>query len=194
MFRLSSCSQYRIAKHHADLDMKDEMFERYLRLSRESERLKYRLSQTLPSTLYTDVFNAAGYRRKSASPTSRRSSNATTHNSSTSQSPSLSPSLSHTAAMAQQHLWDARGCPTPPLPGAAPTRGANSHELSDEEALKSVSQQMKAILTELLNCPAVKHDQGLRAWVQERLMDAEHEIRNQKRRRSSAERELKRMR
>lgn len=52
-----------------------------------------------------------------------------------------------------------------------------------------VNQQIKATLTSLLNCESVKHDQEFRAWVQERLMDAEHELKRARRRRSSLERE-----
>jgi hypothetical protein len=52
-----------------------------------------------------------------------------------------------------------------------------------------INGQIKATLTALLNCESVKHDARLRAWVQEKLMDAEHDARRQRRRKSSAERE-----
>jgi len=56
----------------------------------------------------------------------------------------------------------------------------------DEEKLHEVNQQIKATLTSLLNCDTVKHDGAFRSWVQSRLMDAELELREEKRRRSSA--------
>jgi hypothetical protein len=45
--------------------------------------------------------------------------------------------------------------------------------------------QIKATLTELLNCAEVRAEPEMRAWVQERLMEAEQEIRRQRRRRRS---------
>lgn len=52
--------------------------------------------------------------------------------------------------------------------------------------LYEINQQIKTTLTELLNCDSVKHDKAFRAWVQSKLMDAEHELKKQRRRRSSA--------
>jgi hypothetical protein len=59
-------------------------------------------------------------------------------------------------------------------------------ESADEAILYQINQQIKTTLTDLLNCDSVKHDKALRAWVQDRLMDAEHELKKQRRRRSSA--------
>jgi hypothetical protein len=56
---------------------------------------------------------------------------------------------------------------------------------STEETLYETNQQIKNTLTELLNCEGVKHDKAYRQWVQEKLMDAEMELRKQRRRRSS---------
>jgi hypothetical protein len=57
--------------------------------------------------------------------------------------------------------------------------------ISPEETLYEINQQIKSTLTELLNCEGVKHDKSYRQWVQGRLMDAEMELRRQRRRRSS---------
>jgi len=46
----------------------------------------------------------------------------------------------------------------------------------DEVKLKSVNQQIKSTLTELLNCESVRGDRRYRMWVQTRLMDAEREL------------------
>jgi hypothetical protein len=49
--------------------------------------------------------------------------------------------------------------------------------------------QIKATLTSLLNCESVKREVRFRAWVQERLMEAEHDMRRQRRRKGCADRE-----
>jgi len=46
----------------------------------------------------------------------------------------------------------------------------------DEVKIKTVNQQIKSTLTDLLNCESVRRDQRYRMWVQERLMDAEMEL------------------
>ncbi|KZF21437.1 hypothetical protein L228DRAFT_269815 [Xylona heveae TC161] len=60
----------------------------------------------------------------------------------------------------------------------------------DETKLYGVNHQIKTTLTGLLNCESVKHDAAFRSWVQSRLMDAEMELRAQKRRRSSVSEEV----
>ncbi|GAB7351601.1 hypothetical protein MBLNU459_g2221t1 [Dothideomycetes sp. NU459] len=47
------------------------------------------------------------------------------------------------------------------------------------------SPRIKATLTDLYNCETVRQDARMRAWVATRLMDAEHDIKEQKRRRHS---------
>lgn len=42
---------------------------------------------------------------------------------------------------------------------------------------------IKATLTDLLNCESVKRDAKTRLWVQTRLMEAEMELKRQRRRR-----------
>ena len=45
----------------------------------------------------------------------------------------------------------------------------------------NVNQQIKATLTELLNCEGVKQDRRYCVWVQRRLMDAEKELKEGRR-------------
>ncbi|OTB00964.1 hypothetical protein M426DRAFT_323853 [Hypoxylon sp. CI-4A] len=53
-----------------------------------------------------------------------------------------------------------------------------------EQKLFDVNEGIKRALTELLNCDTVRKDQGMRTWVQTRLMDTERELRCGRRRRS----------
>jgi hypothetical protein len=67
-------------------------------------------------------------------------------------------------------------------------KNAESEQV-DEAYLFEINHQIKCLLTDLLNCESVKSDKLYRAWVQARLMDAEHELKRQRRRRSSAAQE-----
>jgi len=58
---------------------------------------------------------------------------------------------------------------------------------SDEEHLLDINQQIKATLTELINCEEVKNDKEFRGWVQAKLMKAEQELKQQRKRRSSVD-------
>lgn len=50
-------------------------------------------------------------------------------------------------------------------------------EVEEEELkLMHVNQQIKATLTELLNCESVRGDRKWRFWIQTRLMDVEKEL------------------
>lgn len=53
--------------------------------------------------------------------------------------------------------------------------------MAEEQKLRDVNLQIKTTLTELLNDEGVKGDRRYRMWVQTRLMDAEKEIRGQRR-------------
>ncbi|KAJ4347008.1 uncharacterized protein N0V89_010942 [Didymosphaeria variabile] len=62
------------------------------------------------------------------------------------------------------------------------------HSIADPEdahRLFEINKDIKATLTELLNTESVRSDEKYRQWIQERLMDAEQQIRRQRRRRSS---------
>lgn len=65
------------------------------------------------------------------------------------------------------------------------THTDESHKLSE------INHQIVATLTELLNTESVRSDDRYRAWIQERLMETEHQIRRERRRHSSnAERDF----
>lgn len=81
--------------------------------------------------------------------------------------------------------------PIPTHPGAAYTRPPpiEASQVEDSYRLREVNEQIKATLTELLNTDSARSDDRFRAWVQERLMDVEQQIRRQRRRHSSGHRE-----
>jgi hypothetical protein len=56
----------------------------------------------------------------------------------------------------------------------------------DEGQLFEINHEIKSTLTDLLNCDAVRKDAKMRMWVQARLMDAELELKRQRKRRVSA--------
>ncbi|KAI4741406.1 hypothetical protein E4T50_08191 [Aureobasidium sp. EXF-12298] len=70
--------------------------------------------------------------------------------------------------------------PIPEEPSAPPPLSM------DEAKLADISSRIKTTLTDLLNCDAVKNDNRMRSWVATRLMDVEHELKEQKRRRHSS--------
>lgn len=56
---------------------------------------------------------------------------------------------------------------------------------ANETDLYDVSADIKSTLTDLLNCEAVRKDGKMRMWVQTRLMDAEMELKRQRKRKRS---------
>lgn len=51
--------------------------------------------------------------------------------------------------------------------------------------LYSTNHNLKSSLTDLLNCKAVRENDQMRAWVQTRLMEAERELKRQRRKKLS---------
>jgi len=149
---------------------REVLIERYNRLYQECELLKSRIANSITST---------------PSSTSRHYSNIFSYSSPP--SPVMGAmsapwsSSQFTFSQQQQHFYTVPELLTPP----------SEESLDDEHSLKDVNCQIKATLTSLLNCESVKHNAQLRAWVQDRLMDAEHNIRRQRRRKSSADKDLK---
>lgn len=142
----------------------DEYLDRYAQLSQQSEDIRQRLSTSSP---FSDLSAVESI------------------------SPTYSPSRRRSSGVSQQaqaysfpfaHVW--------PMPQAVPDAWkAPESERVDEAQLFEINHQIKCLLTELLNCDWVKSDKMYRAWVQARLMDAEHELKRQRRRRSSAAQE-----
>ncbi|KAF2495140.1 hypothetical protein BU16DRAFT_380710 [Lophium mytilinum] len=146
-----------------NLSMDDPM-QNYMRLSNHQEILRRRLSLQLPSSTPLTAHTPDSF---SSSPNVSRSSF-------TNETYSSSPMSAH---------------PTPS--SAAFNRSMCTDGQSDEgHSLYEINQQIKATLTELLNTDSVKQDDKFRVWIQGRLMDAEMEMRRQRRRRSSVDREI----
>jgi hypothetical protein len=77
---------------------------------------------------------------------------------------------------------------TEPLPTrTVMSSRASIDDMHTEEShkLAELNRQIVATLTELLNTESVRSDEKCRAWIQERLMEAEHQNRRQRRRHSS---------
>lgn len=98
------------------------------------------------------------------------------------QSLSSSPECSHSFATPYPSA-------TEPLPASRTTMSARNSiddmHTDETHKLAELNQQIIATLTELLNTESVRSDDQSRAWIQERLMEAEHQNRRQRRRRSS---------
>lgn len=62
---------------------------------------------------------------------------------------------------------------------------ANRVEVDMTRRLVEIDQQIKNVLTGLQNCQSVKQDAAVRAWVQDRLMETQLELKRAKRWRSS---------
>jgi len=103
---------------------------------------------------------------------------------------SLSPTPNRSEAVS---LATSPGLRLPEVPEASESPTHSTPPFSSmgpqDYTLYEVNQQIKAALTSLLNCESVKSDGDVRVWVQERLMEAEHELKRQRRRRSSLDRE-----
>ncbi|KJX96247.1 hypothetical protein TI39_contig687g00001 [Zymoseptoria brevis] len=67
-----------------------------------------------------------------------------------------------------------------------PSTSSTSSSHSNDADLMDLTHALKSTLTDLLNCEAVKADAEWRSWCQARLMDAELELKRQRRRRVSS--------
>jgi len=142
---------------------KDKFIQRYRRLSEQSDSIRQRLNSISSEQSY-----------ESYSPTDMFSSTPSPHQP-FSQSYHYQPASSYPMA--------------PTWPQSHSVATSNSSEVNGEASLYEINQQIKTTLTELLNCDSVKHDKIFRAWVQTKLMDAEHQLKRQRKRRSSASEE-----
>ncbi|KXT14742.1 hypothetical protein AC579_4411 [Pseudocercospora musae] len=74
-----------------------------------------------------------------------------------------------------------------PIPeDEVPALTLQTPQASSQDQLFHANHEIKATLTDLLNCDVARHDPKMRKWIQSRLMDAELELKRQRRRRSSA--------
>jgi len=151
-----------------------DYLERYYQLSEQSDLLRQRLSISSPSS------ESSGFH----SPTDSMSPGSVSSTTPSRKMSSASPSVS---AYPQAVAYSFPTAPAWPAAQAHPARWKSSEsEQVDEANLYETNHQIKALLTDMLNCDAVRKDAMYRAWVQARLMDAEHELKRQRRRRSSA--------
>ncbi|KAH7080646.1 hypothetical protein FB567DRAFT_448866 [Paraphoma chrysanthemicola] len=134
-----------------------ESMQKYMLLSAQKEALQRRMSLQLPFGAALEV----------SSPEFQ----------SLSSSPECAPIHSSPYPTASGPL--ATAGTTVPRTSVDDTHTEESHKLAE------LNHQIVATLTELLNTDSVRSDDKSRAWIQERLMEAEHENRRQRRRRSS---------
>lgn len=135
-----------------------ESMQKYMLLSAQKEALQRRIAMEIPFSAPMAP-SSPEFQSLSSSPTSPKSS-------------SPYPSASD------------------PIPVSSRTSGTPRNSMDDmhtEEShkLAEINQQIVATLTELMNTDCIRNDEKQRAWIQERLMEAEHQIRRERRRHSS---------
>ncbi|KAL1310748.1 hypothetical protein AAFC00_001000 [Neodothiora populina] len=134
-------------------------------------------------------------RRLSQDSMSSVTSNTSESSNSTSSSPTMSPSSPSSPMVSRRDSRSHRMSsspssrrpsiePIPELPEAETSALALSN---DEIKLADLSNRIKSTLTDLINCNGVRGDMRMRNWVATRLMDVEHEIKDSRRRRHSAD-------
>ncbi|THZ27736.1 hypothetical protein D6C91_02164 [Aureobasidium pullulans] len=128
-------------------------------------------SYNSPSSSFTAPSPAFSFSTKPSSPTTarRHSRSSSTSTRRSSLSPPTSPNRTTIPPIPEEETLEA----PPPLS-------------NDEVKLADISSRIKNTLTDLLNCDAVKSDSRMRSWVATRLMDVEHDLKEQKRRRHSS--------
>ncbi|GME27290.1 hypothetical protein BKCO1_8000232 [Neofusicoccum parvum] len=164
----------------------NDPYHRYLLLSTQQETLRQRLTLQIPPS------TATATQEPSYSPRSSFSSDYSVQYS-PAHSPTRTPATPHHT---QAPSSAASSSPTPDMPGVVHSTHAPHHGIRtgqpvpEDSQLYDVNKQVKAVLTELLNTDGVKHDERFRTWVQARLMETEMEMRRQRRRRSSVDKEV----
>lgn len=142
---------------------KTDSMQRLQVLESQQEVLRRRLALQVPAAAPMTA-GSPELNSLSSSPVSSRSAFAS----------SWSPELEYTSAH--------------PMPIMGHRHSIDDTHVEDSHKLYEINQQIKATLTELLNTESVRSDDKYRAWIQERLMDAERQIRKQRRRHSSGDR------
>ncbi|KAF2198484.1 hypothetical protein GQ43DRAFT_400776, partial [Delitschia confertaspora ATCC 74209] len=159
----------------------DPSWQRYLLLSSQQEVLNRRLSLQIPSASPMTA-SSPEMQSLASSPTYSRPS----FTSSFSCEPEATPETTPPTSASTQPM---SAYPIPTQPGLGHGRAENLH-CDDSKSACEINQQIKATLTELLNTESVRSDEKYRAWIQDRLMNAERQIRRDRRRRSSVDREI----
>lgn len=138
--------------------------QKYMLLSAQKEALQRRMSLQLPSAIPMEV----------SSPEFQ----------SLSSSPEVSPKYTSPYPSASDPVPATR-TPLHPRTSVDDSHTEEAHKLAE------INLQIVATLTELLNTECVRANDKQRAWIQDRLMEAEHQMRRSRRRHSSnAERDF----
>ncbi|KAF1937508.1 hypothetical protein EJ02DRAFT_426554 [Clathrospora elynae] len=143
---------------------RNESMQKYMLLSAQKEALHRRMALEIP-------FNAP------MTPSSPE------FQSLSSSSSSSSPPWSPKCASPYSATTDAM--PIGRRTRATPRTSIDDMHMEESHKLAEINQQIIATLTELLNTECIRSNEKQRAWIQERLMDAEHQIRRERRRHSS---------
>ncbi|KAF1361878.1 hypothetical protein EJ07DRAFT_175853 [Lizonia empirigonia] len=136
---------------------RNESMQKYILLEAQKEAVQRRMSMSVPFNLPMST-SSPEFQSLSSSPTSPTGYTST-------------------------HLTATE--PVPMRPGAATQMSVDDLHTDESHKLYEINQQIVATLMELLNTDAVKNDPKHRAFIQEKLMDSEHQIRRQRRRHSS---------
>ncbi|KAK8206505.1 hypothetical protein M8818_004338 [Zalaria obscura] len=158
------------------LEIQAQLIQAYMLLHSQQTSVRRRMSSSSESSSPTSPTMTPA-----TSPRHRRSSSATPPTGTPPFSP-VSPRASHRSNSISLSL-----------PSSIPEEDSDSDAAermnADEDKLRDINTAIKTTLTDLLNLEPVRHDMRMRQWVQTRLMDAEQELKHQKRRRISVEEE-----
>ncbi|KAJ4338943.1 hypothetical protein N0V87_003630 [Didymella glomerata] len=136
---------------------RNESMQKYILLAAQKEALQRRISMAIPFSLPMST-SSPEFQSLSSSPSS----------------PTDYTSAYPTATE-----------PVPTRPGTVSQTSVDDMHTEESHRLYEINQQIVATLMELLNTDAVKTDPKYRAFIQEKLMESEHQIRRQRRRHSS---------
>ncbi|KAG9206381.1 hypothetical protein G6514_003212 [Epicoccum nigrum] len=136
---------------------RNESMQRYILLAAQKEALQRRMSMSIPFNLPMST-SSPEFQSLSSSPGSPTEYTSTY------------PSTTE---------------PVPTRAGTATQASVDDMHTEESHKLYEINQQIVATLMELLNTDAVKTDPRYRAFIQEKLMESEHQIRRQRRRHSS---------
>ncbi|KAF2240848.1 hypothetical protein BU26DRAFT_442068, partial [Trematosphaeria pertusa] len=146
----------------------DDSVQKYMLLSSQQEVLRRRLSLHIPTSAPMTA-SSPEFQSLASSPVYSRPTYA----------------VPWSADPDYASAWPSPTEPIPAQPGMVHRNTIDDPHCEDSHKMCEINQEIKATLTELLNTDSVRSDEKYRAWVQARLMDAEHQIRQQRRRRSS---------
>ncbi|KAJ8117142.1 hypothetical protein OPT61_g1609 [Boeremia exigua] len=136
---------------------RNESMQKYILLAAQKEALQRRIAMSIPFSLPMST-SSPEFQSLSSSPTSPMDY--------------ASPYPTATEPIAAR-------------PGTAAQGSVDDMHTNESHKLYEINQQIVATLMELLNTDAVKTDPRYRAFIQEKLMESEHQIRRQRRRHSS---------